>query len=297
MRQTWENREAFDSDGMRWSPVVILSVLLHAALFSLMFLVPDSLSIRRPDRPGTVYEVRLVEMPGDQGAGRKAAATEPEAPAPKKEEEKARKAVPVPAPKPAKRIAEIEREKKPVVVAKKTVRKDTTPVKKREVDPSELIDRAISKIDRKVKSEKTPPPSPAPEKEEGSHLERALAGVRSRAERQPGGGTGRAGPGGVVGTVLQIYKATVTQWIAGNWSYPAALNPEGNPEATILLEVKRDGTILSSRFVKRSSNAVFDESVLRAVERSNPLPPFPEAYNQSRDEIEIRFNLDELQQG
>jgi len=293
MSQTWENREAFDSDGMRWSPVVIVSVLLHAALFSLMFLVPDSLSIRRPDRPGTVYEVRLVEMPGDQGAGKRAAAAEPKAPPPEK---KARKAVPVPASKPAKRIAEIKREKKPVVVAKKTVTKDTTPVKKREVDASELIDRAISKIDRKVKAEKTPPPSPPPRKE-GSHLERALADVRSRAERQPGGGTGRAGPGGVVGTVLQIYQATVTQWIAGNWSYPAALNPEGNPEATILLEVKRDGTILSSRFVKRSSNAVFDESVLRAVERSNPLPPFPEAYNQSRDEIEIRFNLDELQQG
>jgi colicin import membrane protein len=293
MTQTWENREAFDSDGMRWSPVVILSVLFHVALFSLMFLVPDSFSIRRPDRPGTVYEVQLVEMPGDRGTGKKTAAAEPKAPAPKKE---ARKAAPVPAPKPAKRIAEVKREKKPVVVAKKTVRRETTPVKKREASPSELIDRAISKIDRKVRSEKTPPPSKKPETE-GGHLERALADIESRAGPRAESGTGRPGAGGVMGTVMQIYKANITQWIAGNWSYPAALDPEGNPEATVLLDVKRDGTILSSRFVNRSANAVFDESVLRAVERSNPLPPFPEAYNKSRDEIEIRFNLDELQKG
>ncbi|MCF8061093.1 MAG: TonB family protein [Deltaproteobacteria bacterium] len=293
MSRTWENAERFDSDGMRWSPVVIVSVLLHAAVFSLMFLVPDSFSIRRPARPGTVYEVRLVEMPGEPGGAKETVAAKQQATPPKKEPQKAG---PVPAPKPAKRIAEVQREKKPVVVAKKTVRKDTTPVKKREVSPSEAIERAISKIDRKVQSEKTPPPSPPP-KTGGSHLERALADIQSRAEGQPGTGAGRAGAGGVVGTVLQIYKATITQWIAGNWSYPAALQPEGNPEATVLLEVRRDGTITSSRFVKRSSNAVFDESVLRAVERSNPLPPFPEAYSKSRDEIEIRFNLEELQQG
>jgi colicin import membrane protein len=290
--------DSFDADGMRWSPVVIVSVLFHAALFSLMLFVPDSFSVRRPALPGPVYEVKLVEMPG--GAGRKTAAVQPEAPRQERKartEKKAPKAVPVPDPTPAKRIAEVKREKKPVVVAKKTVRKKTTPVKKREVDPSELIERAISKIDRKVKAEKTPPPpeQPAPKAKTGDHLERALAGLRSKAGREAGSGSGRAG--GVMGTVMQIYQASVTQWIAGNWSYPAALDPEGNPEATILLEVKRDGTILSSRFVKRSSNAVFDESVLRAVERSNPLPPFPEAYNKSRDEIEIRFNLDELQQG
>jgi len=59
--------------------------------------------------------------------------------------------------------------------------------------------------------------------------------------------------------------------------------------------VKRDGAILKRRFKKRSSSAVFDESVSKAIERSNPLPPFPEGYRKSHDEIEINFNLKDLQ--
>ncbi len=287
MTATWENREGVDSDGMRWSPVIIVSVLFHALIFSLMFLVPESFSLRRPSPSGIVYEVQLVEMPGGRDTGPKAAPAETRSPQPKVQEAK-----PVPAPKPTKRIAEVKREKKPVVVAKKTVKKATKPLKKPEVSPSELIDRAISKIDRKVKAEKTPPPAPKPK---GSHLDRALADIESRAARQSGGGG--SGAGGFLGTVMQIYQARVHDWIAGNWSYPVALQEDEDLEATVLLEVKRDGTIASSRFVKRSSNSVFDESVTRAVERSNPLPPFPESYTRSHEEFEIRFTLDELQQG
>lgn len=296
MPATWENRERFDSDGMRWSPVIIVSVLFHAALFSLLFLVPESFSIRRPARPGVVYEVQLVEMSGDRGSvSRTTTQEKPAAPA----KEKAEPSVSVPAPKQAKRIAEVEREQKPLTIAKKTARKTKKTTQKREVSPSELIDRAISKIDRKVQSAKTPQPAPSPKPREnqGSHLDRALADIESRTRRQPGDGGDRTGGGGFLGTVMQVYQAEVTQWIKGNWSYPAALRAEGNPEATVLLEVQRDGTITSSRFVDRSANSVFDDSVLRAVERSNPLPPFPESYTKSHEEFEIRFTLEELEQG
>lgn len=294
----WENNpEGFDSEGMRWSPVILVSVLFHAALFSLLFLVPESFSIRRPSLPGPVYEVQLVEMPASRGSEKQAAPKKQEtsAPAPKKTEA----AVPVPALKPAKRIAEVKREKKPLIVAKKTLEKDVQTPKKHEVSPTELIDRAISKIDRKVRSEEPPRPStpPAPPKSRKSHLARALADIQSKVRERPGSGDGRSGGGGFLGTVMQLYQAKVTEWIKSNWSYPAALQPEVNPEATVLLEVQRDGAIVSSRFVHRSTDEIFDRSVLRAVERSNPLPPFPESYTRSHEEFEIRFNLDKLQQG
>jgi colicin import membrane protein len=300
MTPTWENMEGLDTSGMRWSPVIILSVLLHAALLSLMFLVPESFSIRRPGLDGVVYEVQLVDMPGPPaGGGSTAPAARESPPAPAAEPEKGpEKPVVVKAPEPAARITEDEREKKPVVIAKKTVKTQPTPVKKPEVSPTELIDRAISRIDRKVKSEPPAQPSPRPE---GTHLERALADIQSRSRESSGPGRARAGAGGggggLLGTAMQIYQARIHEHISGNWSYPAALQPKGNPEATVLLVVQRDGTISSSRFVKRSTNAVFDDSVLRAVERSNPLPPFPESYRRSHEEIQIRFTLKELEHG
>jgi colicin import membrane protein len=42
-------------------------------------------------------------------------------------------------------------------------------------------------------------------------------------------------------------------------------------------------------------SALFDESVLKAIERSNPLPPFPDSYRMSQDELQITFNLSDLE--
>jgi colicin import membrane protein len=60
--------------------------------------------------------------------------------------------------------------------------------------------------------------------------------------------------------------------------------------------VKRDGSILKTEIKKRSSDDMFDQSVIKAIERSDPLPPFPEGYRKSYDEIEINFNLKELEE-
>lgn len=286
MNVTWDTLEGNGPNGLKWGPVIAASLLFHAAAVGLMFFVPETLSIRRPD-PGVVYEVRLVDMPGNGGRG-EAAAPEKKAAPPRAE---AKKAVSIPKKKPARRIAPVQREKKPVIVAKKTAKIDTKPTKEKwEVSPSDLIDRAISRIERKEKAKAAPPPP----KTGAGHLERALADVESRARSQIGG-TGSGRGGGVMGTAMQIYKAKITDHISGNWSYPVALQSgEEGLEATVVLTAQRDGSITSTRIAKRSSNTIFDESVLRAIERSDPLPPFPEVYRRSHDEIEIRFNLEEL---
>jgi len=50
------------------------------------------------------------------------------------------------------------------------------------------------------------------------------------------------------------------------------------------------------RFKERSGDTIFDQSVLKAVEKSDPLPPFPEGYIKSYDDIEITFNLKDLEE-
>jgi colicin import membrane protein len=258
---------------MKWSPMVIVSVAFHLAVFISIFFIPESFSARS-SFDGPVYEVNLVEMPGGgTPSAPKGVPVQKAEPITKKEA-------------PAKRIPETPKpQEKPVVIAKKTLDKPVPPVEKPKVSPSEMIDKAISKVESKVKSEE--------------HLDRALAKLESKAGEDEGNpnstaGRGRLGEGLPGGTIMQIYKAEVEGLIKSNWHYPVAMDNQGDVEAIVVLLVKRDGTITKSRFDRRSQHVLFDESVLKAIERSNPLPPFPEGYTRSYEEFEIKFDLNDL---
>jgi colicin import membrane protein len=269
-------RYSEDSMEMRWRPMLVLSVGFHLAVFSMMLFIPDSLPSRR-SFDGTVYEVSLVEMPGRE----RAAAESTNAPLARKAEAVVKKE------SPAKRIPEApKRQEKPVVLAKKTLEKASPPVEKPKVSPSELIEKAISKIEREVKTEQ--------------HLDNALAKLENKAGEsksapEPWAGGRPGGAGILANTIMQMYQADVESLIKSNWHYPVAMDSQKDVEAVVVLMVKRDGTIMKSRFEKRSGNVLFDESVLKAIERSDPLPPFPESYTRSYEEFEINFNLKEFE--
>jgi TonB family protein len=75
---------------------------------------------------------------------------------------------------------------------------------------------------------------------------------------------------------------------------PETLKNAYDLEATLIVLVKRDGKILSHRFEKKSGNALYDESVVRAVLKADPLPSFPEAYSLPQEEIGVRFRPQDL---
>jgi colicin import membrane protein len=275
MADAWDREKARDPKEIKWGSMVVLSVVFHLAVFGSFLFVPESLPTIRPSA-GIVYEVDLVELPSKGSAPAAATGKRSGASKPAKVIKKEQKAKRIPA------VTKKE-EPKPAVIAKRTLDKPTAPPKKPEVSPSDLIDRAISKVERKVKKEE--------------HVEDAI----SKLEDQFGdsGGSEEAQPrrGAPLGsTVMQIYQAEVESWIKSHWSYPVAVDRPENLEAIVVVTVKRDGTILNTRFAKQSSNAIFDQSVQRAIERSDPLPPFPDAYMKDQDEIEIRFNLRDLEE-
>ena len=250
--------------------MVVISFLFHLAVFSVILFVPESFPTRSFE--GVVYEVNLVEMP----LGRD---LKPQAPGPTRKEKKS--ATLIKKDRRAKRIQIVKKEKKPLVIAKRTVKKKTSIIKKPKVSASELIARAISRIETKVKTADKSP------------IDRAISKLESKVREQgrsPSGG-GRAG----TGIAMRIYQAEVEERIKSNWSYPVALQSKRDLEAIVVVMVKRDGAIVNIQLKKRSGSAIFDQSVLRAVERSGPLPPFPEGYRRSQDEIEIKFNLRELE--
>lgn len=259
---------------MRWSPMVVLSAFLHLFIFSAFLFVPESFPTKKP-YAGIVYDVRLVDMP--RGGGAKSGGARSSKKSGKKVVKKAT---------PTKRITAPKKKAKPVVIAKRTLKKETAKIEKPKASPSKLIDQAISKIERKVKKE-----------DKGQHVDQAIAKLEQRAKGSEETGAPQ-GRGGVAsgGMPMMIYRAEAEEWIKSNWSYPVALDSQKDLEAVVVLMVKRDGSILKNHFEKRSSRTIFDESVMKAIERSDPLPPFPEGYRKSHEEFIISFNLKDLQE-
>ncbi len=266
--------------------MLVLSFIFHVGIISVTLFLPESM-------PGTgrfqgiIYEVDLVEMPvkGGQGLQGKTPAIG-----------RAEKAVVKKATK-AKKVTSPKQKEKPVVIAKRTVKEKTPAKKKQAVSPTQLIDEAVSKIEKQVKSET---------KERGhideaiSKLENRLAGEQVAGENRGDSKTAMGRPGSPWGSIgtgipIRIYQMEVEFWIKSHWAYPVALQRSKDLEAVVVLMVKRDGSIVKTNFKKRSSDKIFDQSVSKAIERSDPLPPFPEGYVKSHDEIEITFNLKELE--
>jgi len=269
MTDTWNIRNAGDLMGMRWSPMLVVSILFHLTFFSIILFVPESFPSRSIG--GVVYEVDLVEMPS--GGSLKLHEMGPIKEA--KGEAIAKKD------KQAKRIPTLKKEEKPLVIAKRTIEKKSSPIKKPKVSSSQLIERAISRIERKVKSDGE------------THVDRAISRLESKVSSRFG--SGLSGGQALSGIPIRLYQMEVENWIKSHWSYPVAVQSTRNLETTVLLKVKMDGTILKTWFKKRSSNRIFDQSVLKAIEKSDPLPPFPEGYKKSYEDFEITFNLKDLE--
>jgi len=268
----WNENLLDEGNGQHWGKMLFGSIALHLAIFSLVFLIPESFPTRRFQ--GTVYEVNLVDLPArtvSKGRGRPVS-------------RKGRPLIRARKLKPAKRVGRVVRKEKAVVLAKRVVKKKhATRIKPRQ-SPTRLLDQAISKIERKVKSRKK------------DTLQEAISRIESKVKQ--GSAPSGSPTGAQTGIAIQLYKVEVENRIKENWVYPAAfIDPEKskNFEALVIVKVSKDGTILKSWFEKKSGNAGFDESVRKAVERSNPLPPFPEGYLKTYEEIEINFNLKELE--
>ncbi|WP_340521160.1 cell envelope integrity protein TolA, partial [Cupriavidus necator] len=75
------------------------------------------------------------------------------------------------------------------------------------------------------------------------------------------GGGGKASPG---------YADRVRRRVKPNIVFTEDV--PGNPTAVVSVQLAPDGSLLSARLSKSSGNSGWDNAVLRAVERSDPLP-------------------------
>jgi len=103
-----------------------------------------------------------------------------------------------------------------------------------------------------------------------------------------------AGSAAEVNARMYAYYRAVWARIKKQWTMSPGLLPKQNIVAIIHVRVLHNGTVEGINFEKRSGNAYFDESALRAVRKASPFPPLPAGGSEDHVEIGIRFHSSEL---
>ena len=106
---------------------------------------------------------------------------------------------------------------------------------------------------------------------------------------QGGGGVG-IGPNTPLGERFGWYAEMIRKIIARNWATNGLAGTQGAP-AIIGFVIARDGRVSGVRVVQSSGNPAIDNSALRAVYNSNPLPGLPPQYSQNTAPAEFTFDL------
>ncbi len=297
-----------------------VSMIVHVVMVFVVLFLPNVLPRKPVELP--YYSVKLVsagDLGLDQGSGGKAPKAQVKAPqaptsTPKRE---AAPSVPV---VPVKRLADSFK------LADTKVEKldaDVKPNLERIERPS--LEKSVEQLIPKNKVERPKPPpmpttptqTPSGSSAGGSAPSSAASGSKESAKPTPAPGTassgtgagesdssgaargspGPPGPGGTgeeLALARRLYYTEVWAAIKRQWVLPKSLINVQGLEAVVVIVVRRDGKIESMQFEKRSGNQLFDDSVLRAIQKADPLPKFPDIYSPPRDEIGVRFRPEDL---
>jgi TonB family protein len=99
-------------------------------------------------------------------------------------------------------------------------------------------------------------------------------------------GAGSTGTGGLSGIRLRAYQAELQAKITNAWNIP----PQSKDlHAEVFLIIDRAGNVEQSRLVQGSGNALFDESLQRAIKQAQPLPALPEDYAAPSVRVTLHF--------
>lgn len=267
-----------------WVGMTGLSILCHVLFFSGVLFLPQ-LRFDRDYIPA-VIEVDLVSLPPTVS---KLQGGSDQAPLPARTEKAPEVVQPKEEPMQAIEKQPEEVSGQPVSVAPKPLEVKRS-LKKKTYDASKVIKSAIARIEKE-----------APKSRPHSVLQ-AIGRLREEVEGQAGvvmrGGTVVGGVNKKTLELLDIYNAEIWHRIQKNWAFSEEMvRGRTDLEATIIVKIMKEGEIRDVWFEKRSGNSYFDDSVFKAVKKSDPLPPLPDGYRGPFYEVGFRFNLSELQRG
>jgi len=289
-KQRWQLLQSAFEPGFR--QMLLVSLLLHLLLPILSYL--PFFSQQAIEKP-PVYRVNLVnKIVKNPQAGR------PEATPVKKKP--VVKSKPKPKPKPTVKPKPIPPKPKSIPVKPKPVPTKPKPT--------------TAKLAKKIKPvKKKPQPKPAISKDQNNNLQQRLEQMRAAQQKKAGEQARKeriaalkaaalaesskvrspidAAPVGMVdgtGNEAGVSAiAFVQEFIQQQWSF-SKYQAAGSPEAEVTLFYNAEGTLLHYKFLKKSGNSIFDESLIRAIAKSRQLPQvLPGSMS-----FEIVFNLKDM---
>ena len=259
-----------------------------------------------PEIPGPKSEKPAASEPKPAKPEVKESKPEPPAPKPAKPEVQEPKPEP-PAPKPEKvsvpepqaHPPKPEPEKSADVISLSNEKpKIKTSLKKETFKSNQAIKNALNRIEKQV--EETKPADPLASamdriKSKVEKTEAATAGAPSKGATsgQASGGGGGGGTGGTGAAGIQpidFYRSLVPNYIENNWVFNEQLvGGRTDLVSVIVIKIMQNGEISDIWFEKKSGNSYFDDSVYKAVKKSNPLPPLPKEYTRPYYELGLIF--------
>ena len=298
----------------RW---FVFSLLVHLVLIAAIFLAP-MLPSEIPPVP--VYTVDLV---GGEKIGRANFGTQL-TPAPKPPVKNPDLNPTVPAPKVEKEVKEVKKEK--IEKEEKIEKPKPKPAEPKAAleEKTVLKEKAKAEPVKKETVKKEPPKEVKPEAREETKSETASADsvrerliqsavdrakTRSESAQQASkeqvlsagsgegegaaalGPGGRGGPGIVKGMDFIIYQNRMLATIKENWAW---VGQRSNLKVVVHFGIKENGEIFGLKIVQPSGDPTYDESVLRAVKKSNPLPAPQESYRRDFADVQLTFRPRDL---
>lgn len=286
----------------RLSKWLVLSLFLHGALIISFFIMPFL-----PARSAPSYPVYTVDLVGGEKIGGSNLGTEL-APPPKQPPKKAEAETPAP---PVKAKPETKKEKIEKPIDKPKVVEKTPPAQEKLA----LKEKARKEAEKGEprKEAKTESGDDALERVRERLIQSAVERVKSRAESTmsasatskgealstgPGEGEGAAalGAGGRGGGVVKgiefiIYQNKMFETIKANWAW---VGQKSELKVVVRFGVRENGDIVGLKIVQASGDPSYDDSVLRALRKSSPLPAPPESYRKDFANVEITFRPKDL---
>jgi len=300
---------------------VLVAFIGHLIIIAALIFVPP-LSFKK-SYTSTIVSVRMVSL-GDlrpEGSSAKKAVVEAppkvKEPSPEKPESTAEAAEPevvVPIVQEKKVAVEkkttaspIPEERQPEVsLAPKETPKEKpkvkTSLKKETFQPSKVVKSAIEQLEKQTESSR-----PQSLKDTLARLEKDVAkassGGSSGENSQTGGGgdggngggargtgTGRGFGGEGSGSAKEVYDGLIVYHIQKNWAFSEQLvRGQTNLETLVGIKILPNGEIQDIWIDKKSGNQYLDESAIRAIKKSDPLPPLPREIGLYDYKVGLRF--------
>jgi periplasmic protein TonB len=149
--------------------------------------------------------------------------------------------------------------------------------------------RYITRPSRVLENNTPPPPGAIPYGQGGAP---AMPYTQFTMGAGTAGGLGFSGPGGDFAGRFAWYVEAVRNRVSSNW-LQSTVDPSVRwaPRAVVTFQVLRDGSVVNGQVTRSSGNASVDNSALRSILSSSPMPRLPPEYTGSYVTVEFWFDF------